>query len=325
MNRKLTSLVLLLLFAVHAHAEFAGLPDGKIYPLETDLDHAEVITFDDQNIGTSLDSEAGYMAAGMDTNLKLANVSNPYLANLYQKNISLRSQSNAMLPISFQNLINFSFGYIKSVSPDDAAAKNGVPHEHLAFEIVKASFCFGTDPLMTLAKIHRETDFSRMAISSGGAVGFSQMTGAGIKEVQEQMSGDNSVSMPGTKEFFQNAIRCYTGNANYGQFTGDRVTVQKALRADYRLDLIYGQILLKDYVSYTSATNKRTMSETDSKSSYRDAFVLYNGDTHVIKGQCMGKKVQMRYEYSCDTIQFYNRLNLQWNNFIALIKKTDFT
>ena len=307
-------------FTCFANAQFAGLPDN--YDYDPDLYRDEVlVTMDRENILDSIGHDSGYMYKGMDQRVLLANVSNPNLAQLYNRNLIRRGQSNVALPITFQNLINYSYGYIKSTSDANSEIENGVPNTHLAFVLIKASFCFGTDPLMTLSKIRRETSFKRMAISSGSAVGFSQMTGAGISEVHHQMSGNEDLAIPGMSQYFKSAIRCLTGKNNYHNFSGESSAIKTKLRNDYILDIIYGQILLKTYVSYTAANKNRGISEEESKSSYRDAFVLYNGDNQEVKGQCMGgARVPMKIEYSCDIIQFFNELSVRWNNYLQRIK-----
>ena len=289
--------------------------------LETDDDFSISNDYDENRYqlfsDDGMQSELGYMHSGMPEQLNKRLVSDAYLEVLFKKHEPLRANSNVVLPAEFSNLYGFSYGYIRNFADAKVEKLNGIANTALAGEIVRASFCFGTDPFMVLSKIRRETNFNRTLISSGEAVGFSQMTGAGIAEVQHQMSGNTDLSSENARKTFLAAVKCFAGHTNFNLTTGDRTTVQARLRADYKLDLIFGQILTKTYLSYNKAKNK-----ANNKSTYTETFVMYNGDQKIVTGACLGgKKVEMKYEYACDIMAYYNKLSSVWKRFMDRIKK----
>jgi hypothetical protein len=287
--------------------------------------NADILTTDDGTNGfEDYQYDSGYMHKNLEVSLRQMLIANQNVSTLFMQYKNLQAQSNVALPKVFQNIINFSYRYMKAHSRKETEAQNGVMHDHLSFQIIKASFCFGNDPFMVLAKLKRESAFNRTGISSGSAVGLTQMTGPGIKEVQHQMSGNDGLSMPGVKAYFQRAISCFTGNPNYSRFAGSTEDIKKAIRNDWKLDLIYGQILLKTYTAYTIAATSRTRSITDLLASYRDSFVMYNGDLTEVNGRCMNAKVPMKVEYSCDIINSFHDLENQWM-FYVRANKVNFT
>jgi len=256
--------------------------------------------------------DSGYMHRNLISSLRDMLIVNPNVSSLFHNHRNMQAQTNVALPRVFQPLINFSYRFMKANSRRDSEAANGVKHDHLAFQFVRASFCFGNDPFMVLAKIKRESAFNRTLISSGAAVGFTQMTGPGIKEVQHQMSGNADLAMPGVKEYFRKAIACFTGNANYHNFSGKTDDLKKLIRADWKLDVIYGQILLKVYTAYTVAATNKSRSLQDLNAAYAGSFIMYNGDITEVDGRCTGARVPMKQEYSCDIMQNFEQLSNQW-------------
>ncbi|MBY0452001.1 MAG: hypothetical protein K2P92_03125, partial [Bdellovibrionaceae bacterium] len=174
-------------------------------------------------------SELGYMHNRMGPILPTTIAANTYVDRLFKKYAAMRLASGIELPAEFGTLVHYIEGYIKQNSRPDTERKNGVTTLSTAVQIVRASFCFGNDPLMIVAKIRRETSFSRTEVSSGSAVGWSQMTGAGIKEVQDQMSGNSGISVANARSTFQQGIRCFTGLQNWSVPSGKRVAVQERL------------------------------------------------------------------------------------------------
>jgi hypothetical protein len=262
--------------------------------------------------------ELGYMHNGMPQFLPQRIVADQNVEALFRKFDHLRNTNNVVLPAEFNNLVGFVFGYIRLTAHADAEKLNGISHANLAKEIVRASLCFGTDPFMIISKIRRETSFSRTLVSSGSAVGFSQMTGAGIEEVQHQMSGDTDISSNNAKASFDKSITCFVGPTRHNFKVGTRVEVQTQLKNNYKLDLIFGQILTKTYLSYAKAKATATTART----AYTETFVLYNGDNNIVNGQCLGgKRTEMKFEYACDIMTFYNKLTAVWADFIKKTKK----
>lgn len=272
--------------------------------------------------------QSGYTASGMDPLLAGSLIANSHVDALFKKYASLRSQKGITLPEEFRELVSFVMGYIKIHADKDAEAENGMSHWALAVQIVKASFCFGNDPFMLAAKIRRETSFNRTLVSSGSAVGFSQMTGSGINEVKDQMSGNPNprklISMPNALRSFQMGVRCYAGIDNFRLPALNNTDMKKELRSRYRLDLTFGQIMMKAYVSYAKATSRLSNSVGDIAAAYGSAFVMYNGDSTPTRGACLGvKSTEMKLEYSCDIMKSFNTMSGNWNNYLAQKRKRE--
>lgn len=285
----------------------------KSFAQETPFFRADVLTAPgDPPLFMMYKHDSGYMHRNLISSLRDMLVVNSNVSSLFHNYKNLQVQKNVSLPRVFQPLINYSYRFMKAHSRKDSEALNGVKHDHLSFQFVKASFCFGNDPFMVLAKIKRESAFTRTLVSSGSAVGFTQMTGAGIKEVQHQMSGNDKISMPGVKEYFRKAIGCFTGNPFYHNFSGKTDDLKKLIRADWKLDVIYGQILLKVYTAYTIAASNKSRSLEDLNAAYAGSFVMYNGDMNEVNGRCTGARVPMKIEYSCDIMQNFEQLSNQW-------------
>lgn len=280
-----------------------------------ELDPGPAIGRDFDSTEFMMDS-AGYMKVGMDDQLPLGIIANPYIAQLFQRFNSLRNSDGVSLPADFAPLANFVERYIVSQSDSGTERANGVTNHALAVQIVRASFCFGNDPLMIISKMRRETNFNRTLVSPTGAVGWSQMTGSAIDEVQDQMSGNSRVSMPNARTVFQRAIRCFTGIENFNVPSGTGTQVKERLSNKWGLDMVFGQIMVKTLVSYMKASNNYGNNSGGAVAAYQDAFVAYNGDTSMTRGICTRQKsVQMKVEYGCDVIAHYNRLSAQWTRF----------
>lgn len=299
-------LLLFIALSVAGAKSFAQESDGTLF-------RADVLTAPgDPMPFMTYKHDSGYMHRNLVSSLRDMLVVNSNVSSLFHGYRNLQVQNNVALPRVFQPLINFSYSFMKANSRKDSETLNGVKHDHLSFQMVKASFCFGNDPFMVLAKIKRESAFTRTLVSSGSAVGFTQMTGPGIKEVQHQMSGNDGLSMPGVKEYFRKAIACFTGNQAYHNFSGSTENLKKAIRADWKLDIIYGQILLKVYTAYTIAATNKTRSLADLHAAYAGSFIMYNGDMNEVSGRCTGSRVPMKIEYSCDIMQNFDQVSRQW-------------
>ncbi len=299
-------LILFIVLVLGGIKSFAQLEDVPMF-------HADVLTSPgDPPPFMIYKHDSGYMHRNLISGLRDMLVVNPNVSTLFHNYRNLQIQRDVALPSIFQPLVNFSYRFMKAHSKKDSETQNGVLHNHLSLQFVKASFCFGNDPFMVLGKIKRESAFNRTLISSGSAVGFTQMTGPGIKEVQHQMSGNADLAMPGVKEYFRRAISCFTGNPLYHNFSGKTDDLKKAIRADWKLDIIYGQILLKVYTAYTIAATNKTRSQEDLTAAYAGSFVMYNGDVTEVDGRCTGARVPMKVEYSCDIMKNFDQLSNQW-------------
>jgi len=265
----------------------------------------------------SLRHESGFMRRGMAQYLDDRIVANAHVMNLFERYSSLRNEAGVELPTAFASLINFVEQYIRTNALSNAEANNGFSHRTLAINVVRASFCFGNDPFMILAKMRRETNFSRRSISPTGAVGFSQMTGIGVKEVQHQLSGDERISLPAARTAFQQSVRCFSGLSNFEVQRTSTENIKDRIREKWGFDMVFGQILVKTLVSNAKSSQSYGSNTGGVVAAYEDAFTVYNGDTQITQGACTGRRtVQMREEYACDVISQFNRMNAQWNRFV---------
>ncbi|NUM57254.1 MAG: hypothetical protein HUU56_01405 [Bdellovibrionaceae bacterium] len=188
---------------------------------------------------------------------------------------------------------------------------NGVTEREMANEVIVSSFCFGTDPFIEASKVRQESKFDIRSVSPTGAIGLTQITGIGLKEILDQFGHRGAkYSSLELKNFIFEAIDCYTGEqkdkvmANFpaintfvsGQrrsleYTADTIanlkrwisvkpnqtTEERAILV--KRQLILGQTLLKIYLafSYGTSTNKQTFFV------YERALRMFNGDRIKVK------------------------------------------
>lgn len=188
---------------------------------------------------------------------------------------------------------------------------NGVTETTLASEITTASFCFGTDPFIVASKIRLESRFDMTAISSTGAIGLTQLTTVGLKEILDQLGHRGaSYAILENDAFIKKAIECYAGQSLNKVFfdfpkigtakTKDREIVyssemikqlkawilppKRLLTRDNKKtfiqrQLFMGQILLKIYLAYS----KQVMPKATTLKHYETALKMFNGDVKQVK------------------------------------------
>jgi hypothetical protein len=136
----------------------------------------------------------------------------------------------------------------------------------LSKQIMKVSKCYQVDPMVFTALIWRESHFKQQSQSETGAVGLTQLTKTGIREVIERLSL-NSIRK---RESLRLATaRCYPRLLNSipnELLKIDTIDWKKSIARSPELALIFGAILLKI-----------NLKEAD----YRKALVKYNGDPKV--------------------------------------------
>lgn len=305
---------------------------------------AEGSTFNQSEIDLNFDrQELGYTRGGMESTLQKTIVVNNLVDRLFKKYASFRDVKGFQLPSEFSVLVRYLEGYIKGNAMRDAEAVNGFNHHSLAVQVLRASFCFGNDPFMIASKMRRETAFRRVSISPTGAVGFSQMTGDGIAEVQDQMAvggqrivnrRTRTVAMPNARSEFLQSIRCFTG-LEQNQWTfpaGTNEQIKARLRNSWAWDMIFGQTMIKAIVSWAMASGQFADTVQGKTLAYRETFARYNGDDKPTQPICMRAEVlsklpaaqrssglvpsvPMRDEYACDSILQFQRMSDQWNIF----------
>jgi hypothetical protein len=192
-------------------------------------------------------------------------------------------------------------------------ATNGISERDLAVEITKASYCFGTDPFIVTSKIRQESRFDMLSVSHTGAIGLTQLTAVGLKEVLDQMGHRGAkYAFMDNKEFLASAIKCYvqteavetfknfpeiktTPVRNGGlEYTGETIrnlkewvlprknqsqVGSKERRIIIQRQLFMGQILLKIYLAYS----KNVLRHETMTRQYEAGLRMFNGDTIRVK------------------------------------------
>ncbi|MCO4752976.1 MAG: lytic transglycosylase domain-containing protein [Bacteriovoracaceae bacterium] len=149
----------------------------------------------------------------------------------------------------------------------------------LAENIVEASSCLDLDPIILTALIHKESTFKPDAKSPTGAVGLTQLTSAGIKEIKDQLGyrGLEYTRAENTKYLHLNLQRCM-GVQRYKDFLSvmnkDTQYIKRVVQEQTLTSVYMGAILLKVYLAHIKDGNP----SEDINSMYQKALELYNGD-----------------------------------------------
>tara|TARA_B110001454_G_C12723234_1_gene436027 strand:+ start:3494 stop:4447 length:954 start_codon:yes stop_codon:yes gene_type:complete len=190
---------------------------------------------------------------------------------------------------------------------------NGISERELAMEITKASYCFGTDPFVVASKIRQESRFDMSSVSNTGAIGLTQLTAPGLKEILDQMGhrGEKYAFLD-NKSFLDAAMKCYPQTTEVEAFKDFPVIKTVALkkgRIEYTAEtiknlkawvlprkgqnqigvkerrtliqrqLFLGQILLKVYLAYS----KKVLKNETIGRQYEAALRMFNGDNIRVK------------------------------------------
>lgn len=201
-------------------------------------------------------------------------------------------------------------------------AVNGISEKEMAAEIIKASYCFGTDPYIISSKIRKESRFDMFAKSETGAVGLTQLTAPGLKEILDQLGyRGEKYAVFDSKAYLETAIQCYVGKTvplifssfptikpiklrNGGlEYTPESLRLFKRwLKPDINMinkfsteqkktyikrQIFVGQALLKIYLAYS----KQISPQNTVLKQYESALRMFNGDTQ-------------RVQYAKDVIKF---------------------
>ena len=144
----------------------------------------------------------------------------------------------------------------------------------LAREIVSSAQCLGIDPIILTALIWRESNFKPTAQSETGAVGLTQMTNPGIKEVLDRLSPTSHRRL--------GYLRSLVGRCNSGflarvpgEVSADTLAAWKNSVAYSNTDAVMmGALLLK----LNLASTKPHSSISNGIEVYMSALEHYNGD-----------------------------------------------
>jgi hypothetical protein len=170
--------------------------------------------------------------------------------------------------------------YIARIAPerDDP----GLPDALLAEKLAAVSGCLGIDAGVFVGLVRQESAFAAGAVSRTDAVGLTQMTTIGIREVDDQLGAR------GPEEARTDAIRYFTGRIAgcvaprlgvagqdplWRRHPGGLVAERDALRSDADDALIYGAVLLKTDLAVSDA-----MAAGEGAALYGAALERYNVD-----------------------------------------------
>lgn len=280
------------LVATVSHAQFQA--DFQLdYPSDFQsgfqLQNATLITgFDGMN-REDLFHDAGYRLRESD--VRASYVLSPLAQKIFTENAALRAKMPATTPMVFLPIVQDVNKFIvaqEKARGSSTEKQNGIGNWALAVRITRLAFCFSTDPRGIAAQIQVESSFDRTQVSPTGAVGFTQMTGIAIDEVNDQLGNRDAL---GAREenypYLYAAIRCYLGGRDLAPMFADgtiprgklvakdaklRDAAKKWLRASVDRDLIYGQITLKTLLAYASSRGLR------GEAAYVEAFRRYNSE-----------------------------------------------
>lgn len=158
----------------------------------------------------------------------------------------------------------------------------------IAQAIIEVSGCMEIDPWILTSLIQKESSFVRDAVSPTGAVGLTQFTSIGIKEVNDQLGIRGSAGAPeDVTLYFTEKIRGCIDSSwidlwNRVPATEEHPEFYKLLKLEIKKDakssIIYGSILLKIYLAVVALRNTFEIAPLKTSEIYFQALQLYNGE-----------------------------------------------
>lgn len=162
----------------------------------------------------------------------------------------------------------------------------------IAHNILSVSACFKIDPWVLTGLIHKESSFNKDAVSATNAVGLTQFTSSGFKEVNDQLGfrGREGATENATLYFTSKIRDCI--DPSWVDLWA-RVTVpetdpefyrllKEEIRKDIPSAITYGAILLKTYVAFIDTKTNRSVDEENvdlpKSEIYFRALQIYNGE-----------------------------------------------
>ncbi len=190
-------------------------------------------------------------------------------------------------------------GYINKMAA--GRSQNLISNRMLAREILHSSSCFNIDPYIFTALIHTESSFNNSATSPTGAVGFTQFTGIGLREVHDQLgergkTGAIVSTIVFWRSIFNNCIDpewmpLWKRTAHLPE-EERKANQKKIIKTDPALSLAYGTLLLKLYWGrQTQLWEERT--DKTPEDVFSRALARYNGEPDG-RAEAYAKKVLER-------------------------------
>ena len=178
-----------------------------------------------------------------------------------------------------QNLIAKHIVKIHSkIDRDDA--------DDIAETILKVSSCLKVDPWVLTGLIQKESTFRRHAVSETNAVGLTQFTSIGFKEVNDQLGyrGRAGATENVTLYLSSKIRKCidpsWVDLWNRIKATESDPTFYNSLKNivknDITASITYGAILLKTYLAHLDTRNEED--DVSSSELYCKALQIYNGE-----------------------------------------------
>lgn len=167
--------------------------------------------------------------------------------------------------------------YIEEANPNSRAYSR-----ELANEVLNVSSCLGVDPVFMTALIHKESTFYPDAVSRTGAVGLTQMTGAAINELKDQLGlRGREHSRYSNSRYLTRTLRQCMGASEFEAFLqalkSSRIGMKRAVKR-HRIWAVYsGAAVLKVYLADAMDELGRG---ADMNLVYQKALEQYNGDTN---------------------------------------------
>ncbi|MEZ4743755.1 MAG: peptidoglycan-binding protein [Bdellovibrionota bacterium] len=188
------------------------------------------------------------------------------------------SNVNQNMTINSSINANMLSAYIQQQSKSSASSS-----KTLAQKIISVSDCFGIDPFIYAGLIDTESNFKISAVSPTGAVGLTQFTSSGIREVNDQLGarGTRHARKEVTNYFDKIIASCVptTLKSNSAmhlwKYYRSINEIKSVLRNDSNRALVYGAVMLKTLLAYTYSSNRQM------NSIYIHALRLYNGEPGV--------------------------------------------
>lgn len=325
--------------SIHLFVLIVSISSGFITPMAMANDLELQPAFLSQNANEYLRQDIGYLVKQslLDDNFfsypRVLEAFDPFKSNLasaYHISAEMKVQFRPLVKLLTEFIDDHKKGIMNQCEENPQMCNstfeelNGITESKMAEEIVKSSYCFGTDPFLVSSKIRQESRFDMNSVSPTGAVGLTQLTAPGIKEILDQLGNRGAkYAFIDNKDFIVKATRCYggqaapfmlkdfpkintykskTGGVEYSSETiralkGWLLPLNKAsspsMRYTYiKRQIFMGQVLLKIYLAYSKQARPRN----PMISYYTSALRMFNGD-------------DIRVQYAKEVIK-YSRLNM---------------
>jgi soluble lytic murein transglycosylase-like protein len=149
---------------------------------------------------------------------------------------------------------------------------------NLSHEVVRVSECYGIDPVIYTGLVWRESNFKPLSTSETGAVGLTQMTKAGIKEVLDRLSPTSHRRLGYLRSLVKKCSPSFMSRVP-PELSADTLAAWKnSMRFSNRDSLVMGALLLKINLA-SSHANAHASSNT--VATYQQALARYNGDPKI--------------------------------------------